>query len=108
MHARLMFIGEGPGAQEDLTGRPFVGAAGQLLDRMLAAIGLALGGCLHRERRQVQAAAESRATPDEARPPCPTCAHQVVLVRPQVIVLLGATPAKGDPGRGDANHARPG
>ena len=41
LHARLMLIGEGPGAQEDATGRPFVGAAGQLLDKMLAAIGLA-------------------------------------------------------------------
>ena len=40
LHAALMFIGEGPGAQEDATGRPFVGAAGQLLDRMLAAIGI--------------------------------------------------------------------
>ncbi|HHW13771.1 MAG TPA: uracil-DNA glycosylase, partial [Firmicutes bacterium] len=39
-HARLMLVGEGPGQQEDLTGRPFVGAAGQLLGRMLAAIGL--------------------------------------------------------------------
>ena len=37
LHAPLMFIGEGPGQQEDLTGRPFVGAAGQLLDKMLAA-----------------------------------------------------------------------
>ena len=40
LHAPLMFIGEGPGQQEDLSGRPFVGAAGQLLDKMLAAIGL--------------------------------------------------------------------
>ena len=39
-HARLMFIGEGPGRDEDLTGRPFVGRAGQLLDKMIAAIGL--------------------------------------------------------------------
>ena len=41
LHAPLMLIGEGPGQQEDSTGRPFVGAAGQLLDKMLAAIGLA-------------------------------------------------------------------
>ena len=40
LHAPLMFIGEGPGQQEDETGRPFVGAAGHLLDRMHAAIGL--------------------------------------------------------------------
>ena len=40
LHAKLMFIGEGPGATEDETGRPFVGPAGQLLDKMLAAIDL--------------------------------------------------------------------
>ena len=40
LHARLMFVGEGPGATEDATGRPFVGPAGQLLERMLGAIGL--------------------------------------------------------------------
>ena len=39
-HAALMFVGEGPGADEDRTGRPFVGRAGQLLDRMIAAMGL--------------------------------------------------------------------
>ena len=38
--SRIMFVGEGPGRDEDLQGRPFVGAAGQLLDRMLEAIGL--------------------------------------------------------------------
>ena len=40
LHAQLMFIGEGPGQVEDETGRPFVGPAGQLLDKMLAAINL--------------------------------------------------------------------
>lgn len=40
LESRVMFVGEGPGEQEDLQGRPFVGPAGQLLDRMLAAIGL--------------------------------------------------------------------
>ena len=39
--ARLVFVGEGPGAEEDATGRPFVGRAGQLLDKIIAAIGLA-------------------------------------------------------------------
>ena len=39
-NARLMFVGEGPGAQEDETGRPFVGRAGQLLDKMIASIGM--------------------------------------------------------------------
>lgn len=46
LHAPLMFIGEGPGQQEDLSGRPFVGAAGQLLDKMLAAIGMKRSRCI--------------------------------------------------------------
>ena len=51
LHAPLMFIGEGPGQQEDLSGRPFVGAAGQLL----------AGAGVYLQHRQVQAAAEPRA-----------------------------------------------
>ena len=45
-HAAVMFIGEGPGAEEDRTGRPFVGQAGQLLERMLFAVGLRRDQCL--------------------------------------------------------------
>lgn len=94
LHARLMLIGEGPGAQEDLTGRPFVGAAGQLLDRMLQAIGL--------ERGQVYIANVVKCRPPQNRVPTaeemaaclPYLRQQVALIRPQVIVLLGATPAK--------------
>lgn len=94
LHARLMLIGEGPGAQEDLTGRPFVGAAGQLLDRMLHAIGL--------ERGQVYIANVVKCRPPQNRAPTaeemaaclPYLRQQVALIRPQVIVLLGATPAK--------------
>lgn len=94
LHARLMLIGEGPGAQEDATGRPFVGAAGQLLDKMLAAIGLA--------REQVYIANIVKCRPPQNRVPAPdeaqAClAHlraQVALIRPQVIVCLGATSAR--------------
>jgi len=94
VHSPLMFVGEGPGAQEDATGRPFVGAAGQLLDRMLGAIGLV--------REQVYIAnivkcrpENNRApTPDEAAACLPYLRAQVALIRPQVIVCLGATPAR--------------
>ena len=93
-HAALMFIGEGPGQQEDETGRPFVGAAGQLLDRMLAAIGLT--------RAQVYICNIVKCRPPQNRGPEPderaACLdylrQQVALVRPKVIVCLGSTPTR--------------
>ena len=94
LHAPLMFIGEGPGQQEDQTGRPFVGAAGQLLDRMLAAIGL--------KREQVYICNIVKCRPPQNRVPepderaacLPHLRAQVALVRPKVIVCLGSTPAR--------------
>lgn len=94
LHALLMFIGEGPGQQEDLSGRPFVGAAGQLLDKMLAAIGLT--------REQVYICNIVKCRPPANRVPEPderaACIgylrEQVALVRPKVIVCLGSTPAR--------------
>ena len=94
LHAPLMFIGEGPGQQEDLTGRPFVGAAGQLLDKMLAAIGLT--------REQVYICNIVKCRPPNNRVPEPderaVCMdylrQQVALVRPKIIVCLGSTPAR--------------
>lgn len=94
LHARLMLIGEGPGAQENQTGRPFVGAAGQLLDKMLAAIGLS--------REEVYIANVVKCRPPQNRVPAPDEANaclahlraQVALIRPQVIVCLGATSAR--------------
>ena len=94
LHAALMFIGEGPGAQEDETGRPFVGAAGQLLDKMLAAIDLArvqeyicnIVKCRPPQNR-VPEGDERMACMDYLR-------QQVALVRPKVIVCLGSTPTR--------------
>ena len=87
--ARLMLIGEGPGAEEDLQGLAFVGPAGQLLTRMLAAIGLT--------REQVYICNVVKCRPPQNRNPEPdeaaACINylraQVALVRPRVIVLLG-------------------
>ena len=94
LHAALMFIGEGPGGQEDETGRPFVGAAGQLLDKMLAAIGLT--------REQVYICNIVKCRPPQNRVPegdermacMDYLRQQVALVRPKVIVCLGSTPAR--------------
>lgn len=87
--ARLFFIGEGPGETEDQTGRPFVGRAGQLLDKMIAAMGL--------QREQVFIANIVKCRPPANRVPAPdevaTCTpyleRQLEIVRPQVIVTLG-------------------
>lgn len=90
--ARLMFIGEGPGGDEDRRGEPFVGRAGQLLTRIIEAMGL--------QRRQVYIANVVKCRPPENRTPLPdeviTCSpflfRQIAAIRPRVIVCLG-TPA---------------
>jgi uracil-DNA glycosylase family 4 len=91
--ARLMFVGEGPGADEDATGEPFVGKAGQLLNNMINAMGL--------QREQVYVANIVKCRPPANRVPEPveanTCSpfllRQIDIVQPQVIVALGSTAA---------------
>ena len=91
--ARLMFVGEGPGADEDAQGLPFVGRAGQLLNNMIAAMGL--------KREEVYIANVVKCRPPGNRTPEPeeanTCSpflfKQIDAIRPQVIVALGATAA---------------
>ncbi|MDE3148123.1 MAG: uracil-DNA glycosylase [Acidobacteriota bacterium] len=92
-NARLMFVGEGPGADEDAQGLPFVGRAGQLLNNMIAAMGLG--------REQVYIANVVKCRPPGNRTPEPeeanTCLgfllRQIDVVRPEVLVALGATAA---------------
>ena len=92
--AKLMFVGEGPGADEDRLGRPFVGRAGQLLDKQIDAMGL------KREQVYIANIAKSRPpgnrvpTPDEAAQVLPFLERQIGIIRPKVIVSLGATSAK--------------
>ncbi len=89
--ARLMFIGEGPGAEEDRTGRPFVGRAGELLTKMIGAMGL--------KREQVYIANAVKCRPPGNRTPelleRDACKHflldQIRIIRPGAIVLLGQT-----------------
>lgn len=90
----IMFIGEGPGADEDATGRPFVGAAGQLLTRML--------GAINRPRQEVYIANIVKCRPPSNRIPneeeiaacLPYLRVQFSLIRPKIIVCLGATASK--------------
>ena len=91
--ARLMFIGEGPGADEDAQGVPFVGRAGQLLNNMIAAMGL--------KREEVYIANIVKCRPPGNRVPEPveaqTCSQfllrQIDIVQPEVVVALGSTAA---------------
>lgn len=93
-NADLMFIGEGPGADEDLQGLAFVGAAGQLLTKMIAAIGYT------REQVYICNVVKCRPPgnrvplPEEAAACLPYLRAQFALVRPRVVVLLGATAAR--------------
>jgi DNA polymerase len=92
--ARLFFIGEGPGENEDKTGRPFVGKAGQLLDKMILAMGLT--------REQIYIANIVKCRPPGNRAPMPeetaACTpyltEQLATVRPRVIVTLGLPAAR--------------
>lgn len=95
LDAPVMFIGEGPGKQEDLQGRAFVGPAGQLLDRMLAAINMD-------RHKNVMISNIVKCRPPSNRVPTlaesekclPFLRAQVDIVRPKVLVLLGATAVK--------------
>jgi uracil-DNA glycosylase family 4 len=92
--AGLMFVGEGPGADEDEQGEPFVGRAGQLLNNMIKAMGIS--------REQVYIANIVKCRPPQNRTPereeCETCSpflmRQIAVIKPKVIVALGATAAK--------------
>ncbi len=91
-HAKLMFIGEGPGATEDETGRPFVGRAGQLLTKMIENV-------LEIPRSEVYIANIVKCrppnnrvpTPEEARTCIPYLFKQIELIDPKILVALGAT-----------------
>ena len=92
--ARLMFVGEAPGADEDAQARPFVGRAGQLLTKIIEAIGM--------KREEVLIGNVNRCRPPGNRPPMPdevaTCKpyllREIAVVQPEVIVVLGNTATK--------------
>jgi uracil-DNA glycosylase len=93
-HAELMFIGEAPGADEDIQGEPFVGRAGQLLNNMIKAMGL--------RREDIYIANIIKCRPPGNRTPerdeCETCSpflmRQIAAIQPKAIVALGAVAAK--------------
>jgi uracil-DNA glycosylase family 4 len=93
-HAELMFVGEGPGADEDAQGEPFVGRAGQLLNNMIKAMGI--------RREDIYIANIVKCRPPGNRTPerdeCETCSpflmRQIAAIKPKVLVALGAVSAK--------------
>lgn len=87
--ARLMFIGEAPGADEDRTGRPFVGRAGQLLDKMIVAMGLSRSSVYIANVLKVRPPNNATPTIEEAAASEPYLIEQIGIVRPEAIVTLG-------------------
>ncbi|MFT3686500.1 MAG: uracil-DNA glycosylase [Phycisphaerales bacterium] len=87
--AKLMFIGEAPGADEDRTGRPFVGRAGALLNNMIKAMGLRRQDVYIANVLKVRPPNNATPTHDERSASAPYLFDQVAAIRPQVIVTLG-------------------
>jgi uracil-DNA glycosylase len=91
--ARLLFVGEGPGADEDAQGLPFVGRAGQLLNNMIGAMGLKREEVYICNVVKCRPPGNRTPEPDEANTCSPFLFRQIDVVRPEVIVALGATAA---------------
>jgi len=92
--ADWLFVGEGPGAEEDALGEPFVGQAGKLLDNMLAAIKLKRGDNVYIANIVKCRPPENRApAPDEIATCLPYLQRQIELIQPKLIVALGKTAA---------------
>jgi uracil-DNA glycosylase len=87
--ARLMFIGEAPGAEEDKTGRPFVGRAGQLLEKMINAMGLKRGQVYIANVLKTRPPDNATPTSEEIRLCAPYLYQQIALIQPEAIVTLG-------------------
>ena len=92
LHAKLLFVGEGPGASEDSMGKPFVGRSGELLTKMIENV-------LHIKREDIYITNIVKCRPPNNRTPTPTEAHtcqpyllkQIEIIKPKLIVTLGAT-----------------
>jgi uracil-DNA glycosylase len=107
VNAELMFVGEAPGADEDAQGEPFVGAAGQLLTKIIKAMGLSretvyIANILKcRPDMPAGAPGNRKPTPDEMKTCSPYLLAQIDLIKPKVIVALGATSVEGLLGKTD-------
>ena len=93
--ARLMFIGEAPGEEEDLRGEPFVGRAGQLLTKMITAMGLRREDVYIANILKCRPPANRKPTLGEMEVCMPYLLRQIEVIRPEIIVALGATAVQG-------------
>src|SRR5690606_16285087 len=89
--AEIVFVGEGPGYHEDQQGKPFVGAAGQLLDKMIAAMGLSPDEVYICNAVKCRPPDNRKPEPDEMAACAPYLQQQLEIIQPKVIVALGAT-----------------
>jgi uracil-DNA glycosylase family 4 len=92
--ARLVLVGEGPGATEDKTGRPFVGAAGKLLDEILGAVDLKRDEVFICNVVKCRPPENRKPLPDEIEACMPYLRRQLAIIRPRVILTLGGTAAE--------------
>ncbi|MBA2341691.1 MAG: uracil-DNA glycosylase [Pyrinomonadaceae bacterium] len=92
--ARLMFVGEAPGADEDASGRPFVGRAGQLLNKIIEAIGMKREDVFIGNVNRCRPPQNRTPTPAEAKICKPFLLREIAVVKPDVIVVLGNTAMK--------------
>jgi uracil-DNA glycosylase family 4 len=92
--ARIFFVGEGPGADEDAQGRPFVGRAGQLLDRIIKACGLKRSDVFIGNILKCRPPENRDPRPDEIISCLPYLQRQIELINPEIIVALGAHAAR--------------
>jgi len=104
--AEILFIGEGPGADEDLQGRPFVGAAGQLLDKMIVGMGFQRSDVFIANVVKCRPPGNRTPTNEEAIVCGAYLAQQIAAISPRVIVALGATPYKALTGNPVASVTR--
>jgi len=93
-NARIMFVGEAPGADEDAQGRPFVGRAGQLLDKIITACGLKREDVFIGNILKCRPPGNRDPRPDEIISCLPYLQRQIECIRPEVIVALGAHAAR--------------
>lgn len=100
--AKLMFIGEGPGAEEDKTGFPFVGRAGSLLNKIIEAISLTRDDVYIANIVKCRPPKNRVPTPDEIEACLPFLKAQIDMVKPQMIVALGLTAASTLTGKDSA------
>ncbi|MGB8328454.1 MAG: uracil-DNA glycosylase, partial [Steroidobacteraceae bacterium] len=93
-HAEWLVIGEAPGAEEDAQGVPFVGAAGQLLDAMLLAIGLPRDSVFIANVLKCRPPGNRNPKPDEAAACLPYLLRQIALIRPKIMLVVGRIAAQ--------------